>query len=26
MEMAGDMSDKAPKMLGATMGQLQAPY
>lgn len=26
MEMAGDMSDKGPKMLGATMGQLQAPY
>jgi 2-polyprenyl-6-methoxyphenol hydroxylase-like FAD-dependent oxidoreductase len=26
MEMAGDMSDKAPKMLAATMGQLQAPY
>jgi len=26
MEMAGDMSDKGPTMLGATMGKLQAPY
>lgn len=26
MEMAGDMSNKGPMMLGATMGQLQAPY
>jgi 2-polyprenyl-6-methoxyphenol hydroxylase-like FAD-dependent oxidoreductase len=26
MEMAGDMSDKGPAMLGATMGKLQAPY
>lgn len=26
MEMAGDMSNKGPQMLGATMGQLQAPY
>jgi 2-polyprenyl-6-methoxyphenol hydroxylase-like FAD-dependent oxidoreductase len=26
MEMAGDMSNKGPAMLGATMGQLQQPY
>jgi len=26
MEMAGDMSNKGPAMLGATMGQLAAPY
>ena len=26
MEMAGDMSNKGPKMLGATMAQLQQPY
>lgn len=26
MEMAGDMSNKGPQMLGATMGQLQQPY
>jgi 2-polyprenyl-6-methoxyphenol hydroxylase-like FAD-dependent oxidoreductase len=26
MEMAGDLSDKGPAMLGATMGQLQQPY
>jgi 2-polyprenyl-6-methoxyphenol hydroxylase-like FAD-dependent oxidoreductase len=26
MEMAGDMSNKGPQMLGATMAQLQLPY
>lgn len=26
MEMAGDLSDKGPAMLGATMAQLQQPY
>jgi 2-polyprenyl-6-methoxyphenol hydroxylase-like FAD-dependent oxidoreductase len=26
MEMAGDMSNRGPAMLGATMGQLQQPY